>query len=38
MQEFTPAQRFVFRAVVLIAILIVLAMFGILRQNASVVY
>ena len=38
MQEFTTGQRIVFRAVVLIAILIVLAMFGVLRQNASVVY
>ena len=38
MEEFSPRQRFVFRAVVLVIILIILAMFGVIRQNASVVY
>jgi hypothetical protein len=37
-EEFTPGQRIVFRVVVLVVIVTVLAMFGILRRNASVVY
>jgi hypothetical protein len=37
-QEFSPRQRFVFRAIVLVIILVVLALFGVLRRNASVVY
>ena len=38
MQEFTPGQRFLFRAAVLVIILVVLAMLGVIRQDASVVY
>jgi hypothetical protein len=37
-QEFSTRQRFVFRAIVLIIILIILAMFGVIRRDASVVY
>ena len=38
MQEFSTGQRILFRATVLVVILVVLAMLGLIRQNASVVY
>jgi len=37
MQEISTRQRFLLRAIVLAIIVIVLAMFGLIRQNAAVV-
>jgi hypothetical protein len=38
MQEISPRQRIVLRAIVLVIILIVLATFGLLRRNAPIVH
>ncbi len=38
MQEISTRQRLILRAVVVVIILVVLAMFGLIRRNASVVY
>lgn len=38
MQELSTRQRVLFRAIVLVIILLVLAILGVIRRNASVVY
>jgi hypothetical protein len=38
MQEISTRQRVLLRAIVLVIILVVLAMFGLLRRNAPIVY
>jgi hypothetical protein len=38
MQEMSTRQRFLFRAIVLVIILMVLSMFGLIRRNPSIVY
>ncbi len=38
MEEFSAAQRIVFRVAVLVVIVMVLVMLGVIRRNASVVY
>ena len=38
MQEMSTRQRFLFRAIVLLIILMVLSMFGLIRRNPTIVY
>jgi hypothetical protein len=38
MQEISTRQRALFRAIVLVIILVVLAMFGLIRRNPAIVY
>jgi hypothetical protein len=38
MQEISTRQRFIFRAIVLVIILVVLSMFGLIRRNPAIVY
>ena len=38
MQEMSKRQRFLFRAIVLVIILMVLSMFGLIRRNPTIVY
>jgi hypothetical protein len=38
MQELSTRQRVLFRAIVLVIVLVVLAILGVIRRNATVVY
>ena len=38
MQKMSTRQRVLFRAIVLVIILVVLAMFGLIRRNPTIVY
>jgi hypothetical protein len=38
MQEMSTRQRVIFRAIVLVIILMALAMFGLIRRNPAIVY
>lgn len=38
MQEMSTRQRFLFRVIVLVIILMVLSMFGLIRRNSTIVY